>query len=260
MKHWNRIWFNTLLFEIFLSTGLSFNHTSSFSQLVVHLNKVVDIVPHHSSPLWVISSQLVDLGAVLEDSGEVAQVAAGELHVPRWQRVADVRRVQRVRLLPLHLPEMKSLLDGYSWPLLVKMLLLFHLNISGRERRKISLTLEPRWTLTPVPLPWPISCQRIFAAAVAPPRCSAAQQSSCRDSRSWGLSAPATCSPPLHARSPRWTLKVDKAFIGRVIHGCGKEEKGKRGCTLLHYWLHRLRQTFLWESFCRSGFVVTGDK
>jgi len=104
MKHWNRIWFNTLLFEIFLSTGLSFNHTSSFSQSVVHLNKVVDLVPHHSSPLWVISSQLVDLGAVLEDSGEVAQVAAGELHVPRRQGVADVRRVQRVRLLALHLP------------------------------------------------------------------------------------------------------------------------------------------------------------
>ena len=228
MKHWNRIWFNTLLFEIFLSTGLSFNHTSSFSQSVVHLNKVVDLVPHHSSPLWVISSQLVDLGAVLEDSGEVAQVAAGELHVPRRQRVADVRRVQRVRLLPLHLPEMKSLLDGYSWLLLVKMLLLFNLNISGRERRKVSLTLEPRWSLTPVPLPWPISCQRIFAVAAAPPRCSAAQQSSSRDSRSWGLSAPATCSPPLHARSPRWTLKVDKAFIGTVIHGSARKEGGKK--------------------------------
>jgi len=130
----------------------------------------------------VISSQLVDLGAVLEDSGEVAQVAAGELHVPRRQGVADVRRVQRVRLLALHLPEMKSLLDGYSWLLLVKMLLLFHLNISGR--RKVSLTLEPRWSLTPVPLPWPISCQRIFAAAAAPPRCSAAQQSSSQDSQS----------------------------------------------------------------------------
>ena len=208
MKHWNRIWFNTLLFEIFLSTGLSFNHTSSFSHSVVHLNKVVDLVPHHSSPLWVISSQLVHLGAVLEDSGEVAQVAAGELHVPRRQGVADVRRVQRVRLLPLHLPEMKSLLDGYSWLLLVKMLLLFNLmNISGRERRKVSLTLEPRWSLTPVPLPWPISCRRIFAAAAGPPRCSAAQQSLCRDSQSWGLSVPATCSPPLHARSPRWTLK-----------------------------------------------------
>jgi hypothetical protein len=68
---------------------------------------------------------------------------------------------------------MKSLLDGYSWLLLVKMLLLFHLNISGRERRKVSLTLEPRWSLTPVPLPWPISCQRNF---VEPLNIEAAQQ------------------------------------------------------------------------------------
>ena len=94
-----------------------------------------------------ISSQLVDLGAVLEDSGEVAQVAARELHVPRRQRVADVRRVQRVRLLPLHLPEMKSLLDGYSWLLLVKMLLLFNLNISGRERIPIMICFLPFFSL-----------------------------------------------------------------------------------------------------------------
>jgi len=101
----------------------------------------------------VISSQLVDLGAVLEDSGEVAQVAAGELHVPRRQRVADVRRVQRVRLLPLHLPEMKSLLDGYSRPLLVKMLLLFNLNISGRMKEGLShlgTTLEPDSSSAPL--------------------------------------------------------------------------------------------------------------
>ena len=224
---WLKIsWWNTEIeFDLILSCLRFFSPLDFRSITLVLFHSRLFIVPHHSSPLWVISSQLVDLGAVLEDSGEVAQVAAGELHVPRRQGVADVRRVQRVRLLALHLPEMKSLLDGYSWLLLVKMLLLFHLNISGR--RKVSLTLEPRWSLTPVPLPWPISCQRIFAAAAAPPRCSAAQQSSSQDSQSWGLSAPATCSPPLHARSPRWTLKVDKAFIGTVIHGCSKERRGK---------------------------------
>ena len=64
---------------------------------------------------------MVDLWTVFEDSGEVPEVPAGELDVPGGQAVADVGGVQGVRLLTLHLPEMKSLFDGYSRPMLVQM-------------------------------------------------------------------------------------------------------------------------------------------
>ena len=75
--------------------------------------------PRSVTPNRVVHSQLVDLRAVFEDSREVPEVPAGELDVPGGQAVADVGGVQGVRLLTLHLPEMKSLFDGYSWQLLV---------------------------------------------------------------------------------------------------------------------------------------------
>ena len=84
----------------------------------------------HSSNLFTILSELVHLWTVFEHSGEVPEVPAGELHVPGGEAVADVWGVQGVRLLPFHLPEMKSLLDGYSWPLLV--LLYAHSNIKKK--------------------------------------------------------------------------------------------------------------------------------
>ena len=96
-----RTQFDLILFSFrFLSSGLLFNHTSC---------NLFHRVP----------SQLVHLWTVFEHSGEVPEVPAGELHVPGGEAVADVWGVQGVRLLAFHLPEMKSLLDGYSWPLLV---------------------------------------------------------------------------------------------------------------------------------------------
>ena len=60
-------------------------------------------------------SQLVELWTVFEDHlPDVPDVLAG-------QAVAVVRGVQGVRLLPIHVPKMKSLFDAYSCALLVQM-------------------------------------------------------------------------------------------------------------------------------------------
>ena len=61
-------------------------------------------------------SQLVDLWAILEDSREVPEVAAGDLEVAGGDGVADVGGVQCCRLLSLHLPGNQRL---PPWPFLL---------------------------------------------------------------------------------------------------------------------------------------------
>ena len=69
-------------------------------------------------------SQLVELWIVFEDlivQEDPADHLLGVPDVPAGQFVAVVRGVQGVRLLPIHVPKMKSLFDAYSWALLVQM-------------------------------------------------------------------------------------------------------------------------------------------